>query len=80
MYVDPALIDAFKSKYGNKKDIMEALDNCGIWYSLDSIRAEEEDFDKTLEETMTDYYYIIIDNKIKFCSPEQFLQDCDELF
>ena len=49
MYVDPALIDAFKSRYGNKKDIMEAIDNCGIWYSLDGIRAEEEDFDRLFE-------------------------------
>ena len=79
MYIDPVLIDFFEKRYG-EKDIIIALDNCGIWYSLDGIRAEEEDFNKTLEETITDYYYIIIDNKIKFCSPEQFLQDCDELF
>ena len=79
MYIDPILTNFFKKRYG-EKDIIIALDNCGIWYSLDGIRAEEEDFDKTLEETMADYYYIIIDNKIKFCSPEQFLRDCDELF
>ena len=79
MYIDPILINFFEKRYG-EKDIIMALDNYGIWYSLDGIRAEEEDFDKTLEETITDYYYIIIGNKIKFCSPEQFLQDCDELF
>lgn len=79
MYIDPELKFEFKSRYGNK-DIKKALDNCGIWYSLEGIRAEEEDFYKTLEETMYEYYFIVIDNKIKFCSPEQFLQDCDELF
>ena len=80
MYIDVALIDDFGKRYTNKSIslIEDLLEECGIWYSADGIRAEREDFDMTLEEICSVYYFIIDENSIKFASPEQLWEDISE--
>ena len=78
MYIDKSLIALCEERYGKNFDINKAIECCGIWYSLEGVRAEWEDFDATLEEVISEYYFIIEENKILFCSPEQFISDCDE--
>ena len=80
MYIDVALIDEFNKKYGNKltSSLEILLLRCGIWFSIDGIRAEQENFDLTLEEVCSEYYFIIDNNDIKFASPEQLWEDMEE--
>lgn len=78
MYIDENLINTFRKRYGEKYNIEEAIEECGVWSTADGIRFEWEDFEATLEEIMDEYYFIVERNKIFFCSPEQFINDCDE--
>lgn len=57
------------------KDIME---NCGVWYSIDGIRFETEEFNMSLEDAFRDYWFVIDGNKILFTSPDQFATDLSE--
>lgn len=80
IYIDEYLRRTFEERYRDKNlDIQDAIEQCGVWYSIDGIRAEEEDFSLTLQEIITDYYFIVEGNTIKFCSPDMFIEDCDEL-
>lgn len=79
MYIDVSLVNMFEKRYGKKYDIEKAIEECGIWCTADEIRfVEWEEFDAPLEEIMSEYYFIVMGNKIFFCSPEQFIKDCDE--
>lgn len=80
MYIDVALIDDFNKKYPQYlgSELEKILNECGIWYSADGIRAETEDFEMSLEEICSVYYFIINKNKIKFCSPDQLWEDIEE--
>lgn len=80
MYIDVALINDFQKRYPNVyvSVIEEILEECGIWYSANGIRAETEDFEMTLEEICSVYYYIIDKNTIKFCNPDQLWEDIEE--
>lgn len=76
MYIDDHLV-----KYINeltRKDIKEVVENCGVWYTEDGIRALEENFDKPLSEILADYYYVIDKNKMLFCPPDKFADDVIE--
>lgn len=80
MYIDVALINDFDKKYG--KTLTSSLEllllRCGIWFSADGIRAEQENFGLTLEEIYSEYYFIIDENTIKFTSPDQLWEDMEE--
>ena len=80
MYIDVALINDFEKHYPNKwSSVLEDLiEKCGIWYSADGIRAESEDFEMTLEEICSVYYFVVDKNKIRFCSPNQLWEDIEE--
>ena len=82
MYIDVALIDDFQKRYPNifiGSDIENIIEECGIWYpTIDSVRAEWEDFDASLEEICSTYYFIIDKNKFRFVSPETFWPDVEE--
>lgn len=81
MYIDVALIDDFQKKYPNTfiSDIEKIIDECGIWYpTIDSVRAEWEDFEASLEEICSTYYFIIDKNKFRFVSPLTFWSDVEE--
>ena len=78
MYIDVSLVNMFEKRYGKKYDIEKAIEECGIWCTANGIRFEWEEFEAPLEEIMSEYYFIVMGNKIFFCSPEQFIKDCDE--
>lgn len=80
MYIDVALIDEFDKKYGKilTSSLEVLLLRCGIWFSANGIRAEQENFDLTLEEIFSEYYFIVDENTIKFASPEQLWEDMEE--
>ena len=68
MYIDVALINDFQKRYPN------------VYVSVieEIFRAETEDFEMTLEEICSVYYYIIDKNTIKFCNPDQLWEDIEE--
>ncbi len=80
MYIDVALIDDCKKRYpAFQFKLEEFIENCGLWLpSPDSVRAEWEDFDASLEEICSTYYFIIEDNKMLFCSPDIFWDDVSD--
>jgi hypothetical protein len=81
MYIDGDLIRDFNKRYPHKfiDEIKDRIEDCGFWYpSIASVQAEWEDFDATLEEICSVYYFIIEENKIKFVSPESFWDDVNE--
>jgi hypothetical protein len=61
-----------------EENMKEILENCGIWYSFEGIRAEREDFNMSLEDCIKEYWYVIDENKILFTNPDQFSDDLDE--
>ena len=78
MYIDLALQKAVEHRHG-KVDLERLVEECGIWYpSPDAVRAEQEDFEMTLEEIFSEMYYVIIDNKFHFVSPNEFLDDVNK--
>lgn len=78
MYIDNELVQTFKKSYGDEYNIMEAIDENGVWYTLDEIKEEWENPDLTLEEIISACYLVVEDNEMFFCTPEDFLYDCDE--
>lgn len=80
MYIDDNLVKYIDETYGEDDWywIKELIENCGIWYTEDGIRALEEDFDKPLSEILADYYYVIDKNKMLFCPPDKFADDVIE--
>lgn len=70
MYIDPELEDYITMNYGIGIDIEKIVENCGIWYTLDGIKAEWEEYEATLEEIVLETYFIIEDNKMLFCTSE----------
>ena len=80
MFIDLELVDEFNRKYKNKSNssLIVLLLRCGIWFSADGIRAEQENFDLTLEEIFDEYYFIVDDNVIKFTNPDQLWEDIEE--
>lgn len=82
MFIDLELVDEFNRKYKDKPKYFPSLTvlllRCGIWFSADGIRAEQENFDLTLEEICSEYYFIIDENTMKFASPEQLWEDMEE--
>lgn len=57
------------------KDIIES---CGVWYSIDGIKAETEDFDMSIEDACREYWFVIKENKILFVNADEFAEDLDE--
>lgn len=82
MFIDLELVDEFNRKYKNKSKYFPSLTvlllRCGIWFSANGIRAEQENFDLTLEEIFDEYYFIVDDNVIKFANPDQLWEDIEE--
>ena len=62
----------------SSKFLRDIIESCGIWYSIDGIRAETEEFDMTLEDAFRNYWFVIENNKILFTSPDQFAEELDE--
>ena len=79
MYIDVALINDFQKRYPNVaiSYLENILEYCGTWYSADGIRAESEDFDMSLEEIASVYYFVIEGNDIKFASPDPLWDDIE---
>lgn len=82
MYIDVALINDFQKRYPNvaMSYLEDVLEYCGVWYSAEGIRAETEDFDMTLEEIASVYYFIIEENKIRFTPPDALWEDIEEYY
>jgi len=82
MYIDVALINDFQKRYPNValSYLEDILEYCGVWYSAEGIRAESEDFDMTLEEICSVYYFIVDKNKIKFANPDALWEDIVEYY
>ena len=82
MYIDVALIDDFRKRYPSHYEISieKILEECGIWCTIASTRAKNEDPDITLEEICSVYYFAIEGNKIFFCNPDEFWDDVEEYF
>lgn len=84
MYIEEELWDWINRKCSkalinlSDKFIKDIVESCGIWYSIDGIRAETEEFDMSLEDAFRDYWFVIDDNKILFTSPDQFATDLSE--
>ena len=79
MYIDADLIRYLEKENFRSTDVVEVIEECGIWYSFEGVKAEWEDFDATLEEVMSEYYFVVDGNKIFFCSPEEFIDDCERV-
>lgn len=77
MFIDPELVIYIEKNYGYNIDIDKVVENCGIWCSLDGIKAEWEDFEATLEDVISDTYFIVEDNKMLFCTVNNILEDID---
>jgi len=77
-YIDNMLIEMFEERYD--RDYLDEVEKCGIWYTLEEIKKECEDETITLADCFADFYYVIIENEIKFCNPDLFIDDCDELY
>lgn len=78
LYIDLALIKFMEREYGTAKHINELIEECGIWYTENELKKEIDD-DVTLEEIISDYYFIVEDDKILFCSVEQMIDDIREV-
>ncbi|MBR3209092.1 MAG: hypothetical protein IKF82_02370 [Bacilli bacterium] len=62
----------------NSERLEDIVNSCGVWYSLEGIRYETEDFDMTLEEALSEYWWVVIKDKISFVNPDEFAEDLDE--
>ena len=82
MYIDVALTNDFMKRYPRSWQISleDIIEECGIWYSADGIRAECEDFEMSLEEIYSAYYFVIEENKMFFVNPDVFWDDVEEFF
>jgi len=81
MYIDVALINDFLHRYPDElASILEdAIELCGVWYpALESVQAEWEDFDATLEEVCSVMYFIVEGNSMKFTNPDVFWEDLEK--
>lgn len=79
MYIDVALIDDFKKRYGYRHDLELFIENCGVWFpSIEKVREEWEEPDATLEEICSVYYFIVDGDNILFTPPSEFWEDADE--
>lgn len=84
MYIDEELWDWIDRKCSkalvglSDKFLKDIIESCGIWYSIDGLRAETEEFDMSLEDAFRDYWFVIEGNKILFTSPDQFATDLSE--
>lgn len=81
MYIDTGLIIDFKKRYPchSIKVLEDAIEVCGVWYpALESVQAEWEDFDATLEEVCSVMYFIVEGNSIKFTNPDVFWEDLEK--
>lgn len=76
MYIDPELINDVRKNISENANIKQLIEICGRWLSYRGIQAEWEDFDCTVEDVMSECYYIVEDNKILYCMVEEFLSDC----
>ena len=77
IYIDPELINDIRNYVSKDANIKELIDNCGRWLSYRGIQAEWEDFGCTIENVMSDCYYIVENNKIHYCMVDEFL--CDSI-
>ena len=77
MFIDPELVCYIEKNYGYNIDVDKIVENCGIWCTADAIRADWEDFEATLEDIISDTYFIVEDNKMLFCSVNNILEDID---
>lgn len=82
MYIDVALIDDFKKRYPSMftSQLEDIIEQCGVWSTIGSAQAALEDFDITLEELCSIYYFIIEKNKMFFVNPDEFWNDVEEYF
>lgn len=80
MYIDAALTNDWQKRYPNVaiSYLEDVLEYCGTWYPAEGIKAETEDFDMTLEEIASVYYFIIEGNEIKFTNPDELWEDIEE--
>lgn len=81
MYIDVALINDFLHRYPDElASILEdAIEVCGVWYpALESVQAEWEDFNATLEEVCSVMYFVVNQNIIWFANPDNLWEDIDE--
>ena len=77
-YTDNMLIEMFEERYD--RDYLNEVEKCGVWYTLEEIKKECEDETITLADCFADFYYVVTENEIKFCNPDLFTEDCDELY
>lgn len=80
LYIDLALINDFEQNYASTfmPMIEYLLNKCGLWYSAEGIRHETEDDSLTLEDICKEYYFIIDNDTIRFCNPDQLWEDIEE--
>lgn len=84
MYIDDELFSWIESRCNKNNidltfDLLEDIvDNCGIWYSLEGIMYETEDFDLSLEDCFVDYWFVVDKDKIVFTNPDTFSENLDE--
>ena len=76
MYIEPELIKVC-GKYSqgriNNNNIEEFLNNNGVWYTLEGIKEDMEY--EHLEDVMSDTFFIIVKDKMKFCGIDQIIED-----
>lgn len=77
-YIDNELVKMFEERYD--RDYLDEVEKCGIWYTLEEVKKECEDETITLADCFGDFYYVVTENEIKFCNPDSFIEDCDELY
>lgn len=77
-YIDNELVEMFEERYD--RDYLDEVEKCGIWYTLEEVKKECEDETITLADCFADFYYVVVENEIKFCNPDSFIDHCDELY
>lgn len=70
MFIDLELIKELQNKGLAYNEIEEYVEDNGIWFTLEEMRKEVGNRDLTLESCMRTFFFTVIKNKIKFCSPE----------
>lgn len=78
MFVDNELVEYITKNFGINADINEILDNCGVWLTLEELSEEWGD-PVSLEEAMSQTYYIVDKNKMLFSS-DNILDDICEYY
>ena len=51
-----------------------------LWLTLIDECVDYEDKTITLADCFADFYFVVIENEIKFCNPNLFIDDCDKLY